>query len=127
MSYTPSEAIKSTLIELLEKLRDTSSLNRSDKGDIELLLYFLQKMKPLAVKDYVVTKIAPHANKIRSRNMSFIDTSSPEGIFGPLPEDRRVHFVKMFSGQEKGLEEDDKEMFFTYFEHILEIAAKTKR
>lgn len=124
MPLTPSQAIKETFLEMIRDMRDNALSNPVDKGDMDLIEFFVRKLDAIAMVEKIKTELVPRKVQVANQDISFVDINSPTSIFGMLPIDRRTHLKDMLSGKKKGLSEEDRQVFFSYLERIIEIAEK---
>lgn len=110
--------VKRTILEFLDDLRDNVFENDAGaKGDIMLVEMFFKRMHEERVMNHVISKILPHNEKIRNRDLSYFETNMD--IFAGLPEENLKKYSRVIT---KDLNDDDINIIWEYMETILILA-----
>lgn len=123
-----AEDIKTTLLEFVADLKTGIFTNPTEQGDLLLVEFAFKTMGIMHIADHIVTHVLPHKAKIHRRDVDFFIEKKKE-IFAGLPTDRIEYFAELVRKPSKqgGLQKEDKEVIWSYFDTLLVLAEDYKK
>ena len=122
------QAARKTMMELTKDLRADILDRPEDQNDLLLVEFFFSKMPDEILMTHIVTKILPHAERIRKKDITFFQTER-DNIFGGLPKDKVEYFSERVTKPENkgGISKTNLSCMFAYFEIFVEIGEAYKK
>lgn len=115
--FSPAEAIKFTLLELIDHLQRVLS-SWHDQADMNVIKFFIEKQPVDVLAKKLRGPILKYQKEIEDHKISFVQELEP--VFEMLPRDRRVHLLDLLTGRKPGFSDENRELFFDYFNTILD-------
>lgn len=119
--------IKTTVLEFINDLKE-NIFSKGEATDLAFVEMFFGCMEPAEIMDNVVQNILPNAEQIRNRNLNFF-VEQKSKIFQGLPTDRvdHIELLLTLSPEKGGMSEENKDVVWSYFEAMVDIASEYKK
>ena len=116
-----ADDLKQTVLEFVKDLRDNVFTEPEEQSDMVLAELYFHRIHQDRLADDIIRLVLPHKNQISRRDESFFKRNLV--IFAGLPDKKIQHFKNTISTRDT----DDKQVIWTYFDVIIEIAEKIKK
>jgi len=113
--------MKTTILELIEDLKDNVFTSQAEIGDLILVEFFFKRMHPERIMNHIISKVLPWKKKIHDRDQKFFLENT--SLFVGLPKDRIQHYSSMINN----LTGEDKKTIWLYFDTVIAIAENYRK
>jgi len=116
--------MRTTLLELIEDLRENVFTEPDEIGDLMLVEFFFKRMHPERIMEHIINRVLPWKKQVQERNRGFFLKNT--SLFDELPTDRVSYYGEII-GQGDRLDSDDQKTVWEYFDTMIAIAENHRK